>query len=114
MGWKFILAALAALTAQVWMPAHAGLVNGTNTVSAYFWFPSPTIPPGPCDPTRMLCENEDYNTPSGPTNTPAHLVPVDFLEGVLSGATASVSNNQIVITKRSIGGVLLGEQYALP
>ena len=31
-------------------PASAGLVgNGTNTVSANFWIPSPIVPPPACD-----------------------------------------------------------------
>jgi PEP-CTERM motif len=79
-------------------PARAGLVgSGTNTVSAFFWIPSATSPPGTCT-TALFCENEDYQGPMGPTDTPPPIIPVDFLEGALSGSTISVGDTQIVIT----------------
>jgi hypothetical protein len=84
-------------------PASAGLVgNGTNTVSAFFWIPSTTSPPGTCT-TSLDCESEDYQGPSGPTDTPPPTIPVDFLEGALSGSTISVGDTQIAITNMLSG-----------
>lgn len=92
------------LAGSVSAPASAGLVgSGTNTVSAFFWMPSTTSPPGTCTPS-LFCENQDYQGSSGPTDTPPPIIPIDFLEGSLSGSKISVGDTQIVITNM-LGGV---------
>jgi PEP-CTERM motif len=95
-------------------PVRSGLVgDGTNTVSAFFWLPSPTSAPPTCT-TSLDCETEDYEGPSGPTDTPPPTIPVDFLEGNLSGSTISVGDTQIVITNMLTGAPFCSTSVPCP
>jgi hypothetical protein len=98
-----LFAALIAV-AQVSAPAYAGLVgNGTNTVEAVFWLGAATSPPPTCT-TSVPCEVPNYPLPSPPNppgssqNSPLPTIPVDFLQGAISGTTISVGDTQIVLT----------------
>jgi hypothetical protein len=94
---QFAVASLlfCALAGLMSAPASAGLIgNGTNTVSANFWIPSPIVPPPACDDlTNPNCENEVDSTDNA---TPT--IPANFVEGVLDGSTISVGDTKIVIT----------------
>ena len=87
-------------------PALAGLVgDGTNTVEASFWIPviggpTTTSPPPDTCTTSDACEVPNYPVPppTGSQNSPPPTIPVDFLQGAISGSTISVGDTQIVIT----------------
>jgi hypothetical protein len=94
-----IAAATAALLVNASAPpASAGLIgNGTNTVSASYWFPSSSVPPPACDDTtNPHCENE-VESPDNATPT----IPANFGAGAVSESTISVGDSKIVITNQS-------------
>ena len=91
-------------------PAQAGLIgDGTNTVEASFWIPIPglttTSPPPDTCTTSLPCEVPNYPVPppTGSQNSPPPTIPVDFLQGAISGSTISVGDTQIVITNDLAG-----------
>jgi hypothetical protein len=95
MRFGFLVAVAAALLGIASAPARAGLIgDGTNTVSASYWFPSSSVPPPVCDETsNPNCENEVDSTGNA---TPT--IPATFKQGPIDGATISVGDTQIVIT----------------
>jgi hypothetical protein len=79
-------------------PARAGLVgDGTNSVSALFFFGAPAAPSPPYT-SPAPSEIEDYNGPSGPTNSPPPTIPANFIEGALDLSTIVVGDAKITIT----------------
>jgi hypothetical protein len=103
------ITAMAALSLQASVPAHAGLIGaGNNTVTPIYWFGSPTNPPPSCTPPAP-CEIPNYLLPSPPNppgssqNSPPPNIPVDFLQGAISGVTISVGDTSIVITNLLAG-----------
>ncbi len=107
---KFQFAAATALffglAGAVSAPAHAGLVGlGDNTVTPVYWFGTSSPPPLVCT-TSLPCEVPNYPLFPGDTagqNSPPPTIPVDFLQGAISGSTISVGDTQIVITNELAG-----------
>lgn len=84
-------------------PARAGLVGATVQSASYFnvSFPPPAASPIEC--TIIKCNILDYQGPSGPTNSPLPIVPVTYLEDILTLTTVSVGDTQITITNDFAG-----------
>jgi hypothetical protein len=84
-------------------PAQAGLVGATVQSASYFnvSFPPPAASPIEC--TIIQCTILDYQGPSGPTNSPLPIVPVNYVEDNLTLTTVSVGDTQITITNNFPG-----------
>ena len=96
-----VLATTAVLALMaVAVPAQAGLIG--NTVSALF-FLGANAAPSPPYTNPAPSENEDYNGPMGPTNTPPPTIPVHFIEGTLDGSTIDVGDTTITVTNLLAG-----------
>lgn len=91
------------LSAAMSTPAQAGLVGATVQSASYFEvsFPPPAASPIEC--TIINCTILDYNGPSGPTNSPLPIVPVNYLPDFLTLTTVSVGDTQITITNNFAG-----------
>ena len=98
MRFGFLIAAAAALASASAPPASAGLIgNGTNTVSASYWFPSSSVPPPACDDTTN--PNCEYEKDSMGNTAPT--IPANFVLGVSDESTISVGDTKIVITNQA-------------
>jgi hypothetical protein len=95
MRFGLLVAVVAAAMSASAPAARAGLIgDGTNTVSASYWFPSSSVPPPACDDTtNPNCENEVDSTDNA---TPT--ISANFRQGPIDGATISVGDTQIMIT----------------
>ena len=95
-----LIIAAAALLVTAGAPASAGLVG--STVDASFWIPiaglTTTSPPPDTCTTSLPCEVPNYPVSGGSQSSPPPTVPVDFLQGAISGSTISVGDTRIVIT----------------
>lgn len=100
MRFGLVVVAAAALLVTAGAPASAGLVG--STVDASFWIPIPglttTSPPPDTCTTSLPCEVPNYPVSGGSQSSPPPTVPVDFLQGAISGSTISVGDTRIVIT----------------
>jgi hypothetical protein len=80
-------------------PAYAAGLDGSTVQSASYFnvsFPPPAASPTEC--TIIQCNILDYQGPSGPTNSPLPVVPVNYVEDFLTLTTVSVGDTQITIT----------------
>ena len=105
MRFSFLIAASASLFVIASAPAVQAAGLDGSTVEASFWIPIPggpttTSPPPETCTTSLPCEVPNYPVGGSSQNSPPPIVPVDFLQGAISGSTISVSDTQIVITNK--------------
>jgi hypothetical protein len=85
-------------------PAYAAVLDGSTVQSASYLgvsFPPPAASPTEC--TVIFCTILDYNGPSGTTNSPLPIVPVNYIPDNLTQTTVSVGDTQITITNNAAG-----------
>jgi hypothetical protein len=103
MRFSTLIAAAAALVVTASGPAYSSLVGATVQSASYFdvSFPPPAASPTEC--TIIMCAILDYEGPSGPTNSPLPIVPVDYLLDSNTDTFVSVGDTQITITNNLAG-----------
>jgi hypothetical protein len=103
MRFSTFIGAAAAIKVTASGPANASLVGATVQSASYFEvsFPPPAASPTEC--TIIQCTILDYEGPSGPTNSPLPIVPVDYLLDNLTETFVSVGDTQITITNNLAG-----------
>ena len=82
-------------------PAQAGLVgDGTNTVTAFFYFNAPSTPPPVCnDQVDAFCEQQyDFNSMN--MKQTVLTIPAQFVQAPSAGVTIDVEDTRIVITNQ--------------
>jgi hypothetical protein len=85
-------------------PAYAAGLDGSTVQSAsYLGVSFPPLAASPIECTIIFCTILDYNGPSGPTNSPLPIVPVNYVEDNLTATTVSVGDTQITITNNAAG-----------
>jgi hypothetical protein len=96
-------AAALALLMQISPSARATLMGATVQSASYLNVSSPPPPASPTECTIIDCMILDYEGPSGPTNSPLPIVPVNYVEDSLTATTVSVGGTQIAIVNNMAG-----------